>query len=258
MLEQIIRRDVLPTLRRRHLPGQAGMPNPAQAAAAERVVQVLLAPSYSIPEEIERIVAIARPFGWTAVACADLFQASARLLGDRLTADSCSELDVTLALGTLQAALYTMHDVPATGLAGQGKPPSVLVAPLPGETHHLGAALDREVLWLIGLAVDCEHPNGTGELEQMLAGQWFDVLDLGLSCVIRREHWLPRLTQTIAQARAASCNPQLAVMVAGRLFSEDAEAWQAVGADAGAVSAADLRSTVDAALRHAGASKPAA
>ncbi|MBV9656127.1 MAG: hypothetical protein JOZ42_16345, partial [Acetobacteraceae bacterium] len=60
-----------------------------------------------------------------------------------------------------------------------------------------------------------------------------DALDLSLSAAFGREHWLPRITDTIARARRASRNPALVVVVGGRAFTEG---------DAGVRSGADVTS----------------
>jgi hypothetical protein len=71
----------------------------------------------------------------------------------------------------------------------------------------------------------------------MVDDTWFDALDLSLSVAFRREHWLPRVTATIAKVRAASRNPGLVVIVGGRAFTEMSGAAALVGADAGSASA---------------------
>jgi hypothetical protein len=74
----------------------------------------------------------------------------------------------------------------------------------------------------------------------MVAETWFDVLDLSLSPSFQREHWLPRMAETIAQARSASLNPALVIVVGGRAFVEHPEAGATVGADASSPSAARI------------------
>ena len=250
LLEQIIRRDVLPTMRDQRLPAQSNAALPVLDEAAILLVQRLLAPSHNLAEAIEQVEAIGRPFGWTAIGCAGLFERCAQLLGDRWQEDVCSDLDVTLALGTLQAALHSMPLAPAASVETLDRAPKVLVATFPGELHRLGAALDRDVLGLAGWTVTSDDPANADDLQRLVGDQWLDALDLTLSGALRREHWLPRLAATIAGARAASCNPQLVVTVGGRLFAEDRDAWASVGADAGSVSAAGLGASIVMALRQ--------
>jgi len=104
----------------------------------------------------------------------------------------------------------------------------------------LCAALDSEVLWKSGWRTRCEYPKTNNELQDLLAKEWFDALDLSLSASFRREHWLPRVAKTISGARAASCNPALAVLIGGRLFTEQPELGVSVGADACIASSTDV------------------
>jgi hypothetical protein len=108
----------------------------------------------------------------------------------------------------------------------------VLVVPQPGEPHMLCAALDAELLWQAGWAAHCEFPTSDDDLQDIVAGQWFDALDLSLSAAFRRDHWLPRMNRTIASARSASRNPALVVVAGGRVFAEKAGVAEQVGADA--------------------------
>jgi hypothetical protein len=65
----------------------------------------------------------------------------------------------------------------------------------------------------------------------IVSKRWFDAIDVSLSTAFRREEWLPRMAQTIALARRASVNPEIVVVVGGRIFYErDANAGS-VGAD---------------------------
>jgi hypothetical protein len=122
-----------------------------------------------------------------------------------------------------EEALLTgqLHDVMAV----------VLIAPQPGEVHLLGAALDAEVMWRAGWDVRTGFPPTDEALQALVSGTWFDALDLSLSAAFRREHWLPRMTETIARARGASRNPKLLVSASGRIFLESNGNRAHVGAD---------------------------
>lgn len=161
---------------------------------------------------------------------APLFEPAARHLGDLWTDDACSEFDVTLGLSRLQTAIRAL----SPGLRRRmpvSAPPVVLIAPEPGEIHQLGAALDSDVLWRAGWAPHDATPQTDQALQDLLAATWFDVLDLSLSTAFRREDRIGRVGLTIANARSASRNPALVVIVGGRLFVEDRGAGAEVGAD---------------------------
>lgn len=161
---------------------------------------------------------------------APLFEPTARSLGDMWGNDVCSEFEVTLGLCRLQTAVRLLGaDAPRSVL--QGAEPKVLIAPAPGELHQLVAALDFEWLWSEGWSPQSEYPADDRALADLLSANWVDVLNLSLSAAFRREDCLPRLTRTIAQARRASHNPALVVIVGGRAFFEGAAIGQDVGAD---------------------------
>lgn len=172
-----------------------------------------------------------------AQLCATVFEPAARGLGDLWMHDECSEFDVTLGLGRLQGAVRSLSSSTSQRVRSASRLPSVLVAPVPGERHALGATLDAEVLWQAGWDMRCELPATDAALGKLLASQWFDALDLSLSAAFEREHWLPRLARTIAFARASSRNPALAVVVGGRAFFERGDRHAQVGADAACPSA---------------------
>jgi hypothetical protein len=103
--------------------------------------------------------------------------------------------------------------------------------PLPGELHSLGAALDSEAMWHHGWSPQSEFPNDNADLQKLLKADWFDVLDLTMSVALQRQHWLPRLAETIRLARRASRNKNLIVMVGGRIFAEEAATGSNLGAN---------------------------
>jgi methanogenic corrinoid protein MtbC1 len=171
---------------------------------------------------------------------ATLFEPAARILGDLWRDDACSEFDVTIALCRMQTAVRLRSVNRRPRHARSSSAPAVLVAPEPGEPHGLCATLDTEVLWDAGWFPQCAFPADDGALQDALAERWFDVLDLSLSTTFRREHWLPRVSQTIARARHASINPAIVVIVGGRVFTEVTTAGAQVGADAASKTSLNL------------------
>jgi hypothetical protein len=169
-----------------------------------------------------------------------LLEPAARNLGDLWSEDACSEFDVTLGLCRMQTAMRLLGAGSMRRTASRSPGPAVLIAPEPGELHQFGAALDSEVMWNAGWAPHSAFPSDDKALQDMLAGTWFDALDVSLSAAFRREHWLPRLTRTIADARRASQNPALVVLVGGRIFVEQKTARTQVGADAASMTALDV------------------
>lgn len=169
-----------------------------------------------------------------------LIEPAARRLGDLWLADVCSEYDVTIGLCRLQAAVRLLGSESLPAIIGDAITPSVLVIPQPGEMHALTSAMDSEAMWQAGWSPQYEIPNDDLQMKKLLAANWFDVLDLSMSAAVRREHWLPRMTETVELARAASRNPSIVIMVGGRIFSEPGTDQAAVKADGASRSAAHI------------------
>jgi methanogenic corrinoid protein MtbC1 len=160
-----------------------------------------------------------------------LLEPAARSLGDMWSEDLCSDVDLTLALCRLQTAVRVLTADSHRLSPARRQLPVVLIVPEPGELHRLGAALDSSILGQAGWAPHSEFPADDQALQDLLAANWFDVLDLSLSVALRRDHWLPRVTETIILARHASRNPDIKVVVGGRAFFESNSAGTKVGAD---------------------------
>ncbi len=202
-------------------------PGPAANRRAAELAELLIATDECAAREL--IEEMRAPGRSQAMLYAALLEPAARSLGDLWTEDLCSEFDVTLGLCRLQNAVRLLAAGPVRLAAARH--PVVLIAPEPGELHRLGAAMDGTVLRDAGWSPRCEYPADDRALQDLLSSAWVDVLDLSLSVAFRREERVARLTQTIAQARRASQNPALLVLVGGRLFVEESTAGAAVGAD---------------------------
>jgi hypothetical protein len=170
---------------------------------------------------------------------AALIEPAARRMGDLWMEDARSEIEVTIALGRLQQLARHL------GRRRGGMPhhpggPAVLVAPLPGEPHGLGAVLASECLWLSGYPHAHEIPASDAALRHLLHARPFDMLDLSLSPAFQRQDKAGRLRRRLAGFRAASCNPDLRIRLSGRLFVGHHGLAGLVGADATSGSSADL------------------
>lgn len=197
---------------------------------------------------------------WLAL---QVVEPAARSLGDLWHADDCSEIDVTLGLVRLQGFVRQLEStLPRAVLERQ---PIVMVVPQPGEAHMLSAALDAELLWRAGWNPQVEFPNSSGALDALVASTWVDALDLSMSTAFRRDHRLGHLTETIAHARTASLNPDLVVVVGGRVFgahgdmadarakspTDNAGHRAAQGSDVGADASFGSSSQAESAIRYA-------
>ena len=169
-----------------------------------------------------------------------VLQPVARRLGDLSNQDVCHDVEVTVGMWRLQSLVRDLSAVFQAEAAPVASARSTLVATLPGEPHMLGMRLDAEFFWRAGWDVVCEFPASDEELESLVRDQWFDVLDLSLSSAFQRDHRLAAMTATIQKARSASFNPDIRVVVCGRVFLEHPEYSLLVGADAGCATSAKV------------------
>lgn len=229
ILREVLLATVIPTLaelRRAVEPDRPQWPeNPRSAELADLLVASDTAACFELIGELRGGSAVFLPL------YAALLEPAARRLGDMWAEDSCTESDVALGLSRLQTAIRMLNAGSRLQLPRQSAVPFALVVPQPGEPHRLGAALDTDVMAQAGWTPRCEYPKTNAEIGELLAAEWFDALDLSLSTAFRREHWLPRVAQTIAHARRASRNPDLAVVVSGRVFRDRSGAGSQVGAN---------------------------
>jgi methanogenic corrinoid protein MtbC1 len=180
---------------------------------------------------LELIEELHRAAYWTSPLFGTLFEPAARRLGDLWGEDLCTEFDVTLGLSRLQTAVRLLAAEEEPAVPFDGSQPVVLIVPEPGELHRLGATLDSRVLSIAGWEPHVELPADDKALQDIISASWFDVMDLSLSAAFRRDHWLPRVKETIRLARRASLNPGLMVLVGGRVFVEEKDALITAGAD---------------------------
>jgi hypothetical protein len=168
---------------------------------------------------------------WQIPLYGTMIEPAARRLGDLWSEDLCTEFDVTLGLSRLQAMTRLLAAEEEHPPPFDRSQPVVLIVPEPGEPHRLGATLDSRVMSTAGWAPHVEVPADDKALQAIIGASWFDVLDLSLSAAFRRDHWLPRVKETIRLARRASLNPSLLVLVSGRVFVEARGALSFAGAD---------------------------
>lgn len=165
----------------------------------------------------------------------DLLAPTAVRLGTLWENDECDFLEVTIALGRLQRVLREFSG----RFVATGNPETVagraLLSCLPGEQHSLGLFMVAEFLLRDGWGVQVGTPSTTADLLALVRDEWFDVVGFSAACDTR----LLKLRHDIAAVRRHARNPQVQVLVGGRIFVEHPELVARVGADGHAPSAAD-------------------
>lgn len=247
---------VIPHLFVRHQAARAApAPKPAAVVRAADLARLLISPD--LDEAFDLIERSRLAAATPAALFTGLFEPTARKLGDFWSDDLCSEFEVAIGLCHLQTAIRRISFDHLSVPPARAQQRSVLLASQPGEPHSFCAALNSELLRLAGWNVICEFPDTDQALQDLLANASFDALNLSLSPALRREHWLPRMAQTIRKARQASRNPSLAIVVSGRLFGEQPDACDRAGADGATASAQQIERSLMRALLKRVARPPA-
>ena len=224
-LASIVEAEILPRLMLVHrnqvrpqLPASGHHPTPDEV---ERLCELLLAPmdtdlAHHLLHFLDEGLSLES-------VLVELLAPMARHLGHLWEEDACDFVDVSLALGRLQAAAHDLcarFEDESSGPSGR----SILLLACPGETHVFSlsviATIFRESGWDVTTCVGAEH-------DELIRSEWFDVAGLTLSCDV----FLPSLPTLIHSLREASRNPRLKVLVGGPYFVRNPNHVRLVGAD---------------------------
>jgi methanogenic corrinoid protein MtbC1 len=162
----------------------------------------------------------------------ELLVPAARRLGEYWEEDTASFTDVTIGLGRLQQVVRALgwktpsaHDNARLGR-------SAFFALGPGEQHMFGLFIIEDFFRRAGWRTWIETAATNLEVIETVRGHWFDLFGMSLSV----DTHLDEVAATIRAVRAASRNPNIFVMVGGRLFLDQPELLTRAGADATASS----------------------
>ncbi len=185
-------------------------------------------------DETAQVEAICRTAGGGLDDFVRLYGRTAAALGDLWQADACTGADITVALSELQLVYSRMrrHGVidPDRAVGAY----RVTVAQMPGDLHIVGSILQADVLRSRGWSAMSRFPSSTQELLNEVARRPLDCLVVATSSVSPDDEGFERLRTLVTALRAVSLNPDLAIVVAGRAFTDSPGAFREVGADAGA------------------------
>lgn len=158
----------------------------------------------------------------------------ARHLGEWWEQDRSGFVEVTLGMLALQTVLRELAPTLASGPVGSQRR-TALMLPIPGEHHSFGIAMVAEFFRAGGWHVTQTSGATLRDVKRRVSAEWFGVV--ALSCGVSDS--LPSLPGLIDAIRTSSCNPDVAVMVGGAAFHDDAARAAAAGADATASDAAE-------------------
>ncbi len=156
----------------------------------------------------------------------DLLAPAARRLGEYWEDDRCDFVDVTMGLWRLQEIVHEL----ATRLPAEHQPRAgkrALFASMPGDQHSFGTVVIDELFCREGWLTDRMSEATTPELLERVAGEWFDLIGLTISC----DYHMAPLPSIITALRNVSRNPMICIMVGGRMFVDAPQRAAEVGAD---------------------------
>jgi methanogenic corrinoid protein MtbC1 len=158
----------------------------------------------------------------------ELLVPAARRLGEYWDEDSASFGDVTIGLGRLQQVVRALgYNNPEEGELDRPTP-TVLFAPAPGEQHTFGLFIVEDAFRRAGWRTWIETSPTRRDLADTAAAHWFDVFGVSAS----RDSTPESIADLVKMVRQSSRNPDLFVMIGGRLFIEHPELVNQIGADA--------------------------
>jgi methanogenic corrinoid protein MtbC1 len=167
----------------------------------------------------------------------DVLAPAARHLGDMWDRDECDFVDVTMALWRLQEIVHELAARMPGAAERHGGERRALFAPMPGEQHGFGSLMVEEFFRRAGWTTASEPGASEQELVGLVAKRWFEMVGITVAC----DDSTTALSRFITALRTHSRNPNLAVMVGGRVFVDHPEWAVECGADA---TAADGRQAV--------------
>ncbi len=173
--------------------------------------------------------------------CRDLIEPAARRLGDWRNEDRLCDFEVTLALSHLQRSARRLGaTIPPAVVLPNEQPHEILIATDPTEPNVLGATLVGDVFRDAGWLVEVVFSHYDRDVIEAVRIAHCEVLVLLLGDVYRHPYRLDVVAADIAAARLASCNPNLVVLVGGRVVLDKPDTIaNIVGADAAFTTAFD-------------------
>jgi methanogenic corrinoid protein MtbC1 len=212
-LRQILGTEVLPQLLRLSRAHSA----PDEAAKLARLLVAGHEDAFR-REIAERLASGARPLAVMTAVLAPV----ARELGNLWDNDECDLIDMQRAAGALKR--WTGEIASGSGAATSARSPSILFQIVPGERHTLGVDMAEALFRSAGWRVARGEARG---FRADLSDQWRDVIGFSLSC----DRNVDSLKKAITEAREASRNPRLLVLVGGPIFVESLGLATNLGAD---------------------------
>jgi len=225
----IIESEIIPRLLMAHSgsdrPAKAKRSRPINPDDASRFAMLpLRLEAASLLEEVDAFIADGAS---VETICLDLLAPAARRLGEMWDNDECDFIDVTMGLWRLQEVMREIAARSPADLGGLAMPRSALFSPMPGDHHNFGTLMIEEVFSRGGWQSEALVKPERRELLDRLARQPFDLVGLTLA----RDCPSAALGNLIKAVRNVSANPNIIVLVGGRMINENPDIAVEVGAD---------------------------
>lgn len=239
--DQHVGPDIIPQLLVAHSAPPVSMPVGAAAVTPDEIANfATLAVRLEAHDLLAEVEAIMRRGLGVERIFVELLAPSARLLGEDWTADRLDFLDVTMALWRLQEVLREIGARTPTDIR-QGSIRSALFSPFPGDQHGFGAAMIEETFARAGWDTELLLEPTRTRLLSRVADTCYDLVGLTVTC----DYHIAPLPSLIIAVRNVSKNPNIRLMLGGRLLIEDPALAGRVGADGTAATAIDALETAD-------------
>lgn len=243
-INTIIEGDIIPRLMMAHSSGGKG------AAAEDRLREIepadaagfavlpLELEADGLLKEIERF--LDKGVSVDAIYL-DLLAPSARTLGEMWDRDECDFIDVTMGLWRLQEVMREVAmRAPGGGPAALDRK-AALFSAMPGDVHSFGTLMIEEVFARAGWESEALVKPERRELLDRLSRRHYDLVGL----TIARDCPSSALANLIKAMRSVSANPEIPVLIGGRVINENPAMVGEVGADGTGIDARAALATAE-------------
>ena len=230
MLEDAVRRDVIPRLVAMSWVGKASTAIDDQPIITESTFRKLLA--LCLEPNSKGVTVFVTELQRSGVTAATIYEGllapAARELGVMWENDTCSLADVTIGVLRLQNAQRALASHPLDRAAPPLGAPRALLMPVPGEQHTFGLSIVLDYFVRAGWEARLGPAGSRLEALALIKRERTELVGLSFACDDR----IPDATALITAIRNASRNPNLIIMVGGPPFMEDQQLAGRIGADA--------------------------
>ena len=228
-LTSLVEGEIIPRLLVAHCHGDGprSNPGPSEILPAEAEAFARLPLTLEADELFERVEQFLDRGVTPGSILLYLLAPSARELGKLWEEDVCSFVDVTMGLWRLQEVMRELRWRAPPSLDRKMEERSALFAGMPGEQHSFGTLMINDLFSRAGWHSEALIEPTTKELLAIIEARPLDLIGLTLSCDCPSGN----VRKLIKAIRSVSYNPQIRVMIGGRVVNENPSLVGDSGAD---------------------------